>query len=103
MWIDTVRIARDFGTVSELFPPGTENVRDLPWRWFEAIRLAMFFISFDELPEEERPPRKIWLDTEALESHFSALKAKREREAKGDKTLEGEPVQNKAARDLISG
>lgn len=63
----------------------------------------MFFISFDELEEEERPPRKIWLDTEALESHFAMLKAKRKREAEGDTTLEGEPVQNKAARELLSG
>lgn len=63
----------------------------------------MFFLSFDELAEDERPPKKIWLDTEAMESHFAAVKAKREREVKGDTTLEGESVQNKAARDLVSG
>lgn len=103
MWLDTVRIARDFGTVSELFPPGVENIRDLPWRWFEAIRMAMFFLSFDELVEEERPPKKIWLDTEAIESHFAMLKEKHKREAKGDTTLEGESVQNKAAKALVSG
>lgn len=103
MWLDTVRIARDFGGVSELLPPEVENIRDCPWRWFEAIRLGMFFLSFDELPEEDRPHRRIWLDTEAMESHFAALKAKREREAKGDTTLEGEPVRNAAARDLVAG
>jgi hypothetical protein len=98
-----VRIARDFGGVSELLPPVVKNLRDCPWRWFEAIRLAMFFLSFEELPEEDRPPKKIWLDNEAMESHFAALKAKRKREAEGDTTLEGESVQNTAARDLIAG
>lgn len=89
--------------MSELFPPGVENVRDLPWRWFEAIRMAMFFLSFDELAEEERPPKKIWLDTDALSAWFENVKRKREREAKGDSTLEGESVSNKAASALISG
>lgn len=64
----------------------------------------MFFLSFEEIPDEEdRPPRRIWLDHEALESHFALLKAKREREGKGDTTLEGESVQNAAARDLVAG
>lgn len=98
-----MRIARDFGTVSELFPPSTENVRDLPWRWFEAIRLAMYFLSFDELSEEERPPKKIWLDSEKLHDWFEMVKRNRERESKGDTILEGEPVQNKAASALVSG
>lgn len=89
--------------MSELLPLGVESIRECPWRWFEAIRLGMFFIGFEELAEEDRPPRKIWLDSEAMESHFAALKAKRERESKGDTTLEGVPVQNSAARDLIAG
>jgi hypothetical protein len=103
VWLDTVRIARDFGTVAELFPSGVENVRDLPWRWFEAIRMAMFFLSFEELAEDERPSKKIWLDSEALEAHFAQVKAKRKREVKGDSTLEGESVSNKAASGLIVG
>lgn len=89
--------------MSQLFPPEVENVRDLPWRWFEAIRMAMFFISFDELSEDERPPKRIWLDTEALQAWFDGVKRKRERESGGDSTMEGESVQNKAASVLVSG
>lgn len=65
--------------------------------------MAMFFLSFDELGEKERPPKKIWLDSEALHDWFEMVKRNREREAKGDQIMEGEPVQNQAASALISG
>lgn len=97
-----MRIARDFGTVSELFPPGVENVRDLPARLFEGIRMAMVFLSFEELPPEERPPRKIWLNDEKLSAWFTRVEADRERERGGDNTVD-DPVDNPAARDLIRG
>jgi hypothetical protein len=104
-----VRIARDFGTVSELFPPGVANVRDLPWRLFDAIRMALVFIGFEELEKEERPPKKIWLDDEKLEAWFQQVEKNRERKYGGkgkgdsDETLEGESVQNRAAESLIRG
>jgi hypothetical protein len=88
-----------------LFPPGVQNIRDLPWRWFEAIRLAMYFIGFDELPDDERPPRRIWLDSEQLQSWFVQVKADRDRKyGTGDKlgAIE-DPKENAAAGSLVVG
>lgn len=85
-------------------------MRDLPHRWFEAIRMALIFIGFEEMPEDERPPRSIWLEEEALGSWFQRVKEERERKYGTDKgkgnndtLLEGESVQNKAARSLVAG
>lgn len=92
--------------MAELFPPGVENVRDLPYRLFEAIRMAMVFIGFEELPSEERPPRKIWLDSEAMRSWFAEVERQREKKwgnKDGDTLMEGETVENKAAESLIAG
>lgn len=90
--------------MSELFPEGVANVRDLPYRLFDAIRMALVFIGFDELPKDERPPRKIWLDEEKLNSWFAEVEAKRKRESEGKHTeMEGESVHNKAAEQLIHG
>jgi hypothetical protein len=50
--------------VAQLLPDGVQDVRDLPHTIFEAIRSALLIISFDELPENERPPRRIWNDAE---------------------------------------
>lgn len=81
---------------------------DLPHRWWEAIRMATMFISFDELPKEERPPKTIWLDEEKLGAWFQKVEQDRKRRygsdgKPGDSVLEGETVENKAAKALISG
>lgn len=95
--------------MAELLPEGVANVRDMPHRLFEAIRMALIFIGFGELPKEERPPRSIWLDEEKLGSWFEQVERDRERKyggkgkGGGDTTLEGESVQNKAAEALIAG
>jgi hypothetical protein len=103
-WIDTVRIARDFGTIDELLPDGVQDVRDCPHVWFEAIRSALVFLSFDELPKDERPPRRIWLDGEQLKLWFDDVERKREERYsnKGPGPID-DPVQNQAAKDLIVG
>lgn len=91
--------------MSELFPPGIANVRDLPWRLFDAIRMALVFIGFEELEKEERPPRKIWLDDEKLQAWFDQVERDRERKFGNNKDtkMEGESVQNKASEQLIRG
>lgn len=107
-WIDTVRLARDMGTVRELFPRWFTDLRDLPHTLFEAIRLAYTFISFEELPEDEQPPKRIWLRPKELKEHFAWVKRKREAEMKGggskgwDVSIE-DPVDNDAAKGLIVG
>jgi hypothetical protein len=103
-FLDTVRLAREFGDVSQLLPAGVEHVRDLPHTLFEAYRVALMFLSFDELPEDERPPRRIWHDGEALREHFEAVKRSRRREAEGHgSTRIEDPVDNQAAKELIVG
>jgi hypothetical protein len=98
-----VRLARDFGDVSSLFPPDFDDLRDLPHSLFEAIRMAALFLSFDELDTDERPPKRIWLMPEQLNAWMEAVNAKR-RSGSSDMDREIEdPVQNMAARDLIVG
>lgn len=103
--MDTVRVARDFGTVSELLPDGFDDLRDLPHVFFEALRTAVLILSFDELPREERPPRRIWLDGEGLAAWFKDVERKRDEKYSGSDRpgrIE-DPVENQAARSLIVG
>jgi hypothetical protein len=108
-FVDTVRIARDFGTVSELLPEGFVDLRDCPHLFFEALRTAMVVLSFDELPKDERPPKHIWLDGEKLTAWFKDVERKREDKyggGGGDASRPGpieDPVENEAARSLIVG
>jgi hypothetical protein len=101
--VDTVRIARDFGTVAELLPDGIEDLRDAPHHVFEAIRTALQILAFDELSPEERPPRRIWLNGEKLAAWFQDVE--RKRNAKYGSSSAGaieDPVDNEAARTLIA-
>lgn len=98
-------MARDFGTVAELYPPGITDIRDLPAVWFDAIRRALTFISFQEnLEPDEQPPRSIWLDPERLEAHFNWVDQRRKEkfDVKGGGEIEN-PVQNEAAKALVVG
>lgn len=92
------------GTVSELYPEGITELADMPHTLFTAIRMGLNFLSFEELPSEEQPPKKIWLDGEKLEEWFAAVKKNREDmySGKGDKQIE-DPVDNAAANGLIVG
>lgn len=56
--------------MSLLFPPGITHLMDLPFVMFNAIRNALGFLSFDELPSDERPPRSIWMEPKLLNDHF---------------------------------
>lgn len=57
-------------------------------------------IGFDELEEQERPPRRIWLDNERLAAWFKEVRRRR-KERYSDKEIE-DPVNNQAARGLIA-
>jgi hypothetical protein len=102
--VDTVRIARDFGTVAELVPDGFRDLRDMPHAFFEALRNALLVISFDELTEDERPPRRIWNDGEGLKAWFDDVRSRRDEKygGKGPGPIE-DPVENEAARSLLVG
>jgi hypothetical protein len=100
--VDTVRIARDFGTVAELLPDGIDDVRDAPHGTFQAIRMGLLVLSFDDLLPDERPPKRIWTDGDKLKTWFDDLK--RRRDEKYDHNGPGEiedPVDNTAATGLL--
>ncbi len=84
-WLATVKIARDVGQISSLFPDGIKRLWDLPYTLFNNIRLALIFLSWQEnLPKKEVPPKKMWLDEEKLTMWWAEVEANREREAKGE-------------------
>lgn len=104
-WIDTVRLVRDTGTVRDLLPDGITDVRDLPHTIFDAILRAGIFIGWEELPADEQPPRRIWMNAEKLADWFADVRRKRERAAdprNRDHEIE-DPVENEAAKALIGG
>lgn len=83
-WLNTVRLARDIGDISSLFPPGITRVYDLPFTIFNAIRMALYYLTFEELEEKEKPPKKIWLDADRMKQWAAEVKANRESRAKGE-------------------
>lgn len=99
-----MRVARDLNAVSSLIPEH-HDLRDLPYPLFEALRHALIFLSFDELPEDERPPKRIWLDGERMREWMEDVRRRRkQRYEGGDSNREVEdPVQNEAARGLVVG
>lgn len=102
MWLQTVRVARDFGGIEQLLPDGISSWRDCPHRLFEAVQMALTFLSFRELPKEEQPPRAIWFSQRQLEEHFKAVEKMRE-EKYGGKDGDGpgpidDPVQNELTK-----
>lgn len=74
-------------------------MRDCPHALFEAIRSALVFLSFEELPKDERPDKRIWLNGAALKEHFERVERNRDAKAQG-KDIE-DPVTNAAAAGLI--
>jgi len=91
--------------VSELFPAGITALTDLPYTLHEAIVRALLYLSWEELPKEERPPRSIWLDAKELGTWFKAVERRRE-EQYGNSNSSSEiddPVDNAAAKDLLVG
>lgn len=93
-----MRIARDLGTVSHLLPDGIRSLRDAPYRLHQAIKAGLMFLSFEELPEEDMPPRNIWLDGEKLSEWFDDVRRRHKEKASG---REIEDPQHNAALDML--
>lgn len=91
------------GTAHLLLPPGVSDIREMPAPHFDLVRRSLMFLGFEEMPEEDRPPKKIWLDDEALMSHFVRLKEKRKEETKSNSTTQSsEPMkENSLAKQMI--
>jgi hypothetical protein len=104
-WITTIRIAQQLGGVHTLFPDGVHRLTDLPYTLHDAILAALNFISFDELLDDERPPRKIWGDGEKLNLWFEDVKRRRNEkygQAESGKDPIKDPVRNGAVDLLIA-
>jgi hypothetical protein len=102
-WLGTVRIARDTGDISSLFPAGVTNVADLPFTLYEAIRAALYFLSFEEVPDpEDRPPKYLWLDEERLAQWWKEVRERREAKFKGEPAINDMP-QNQALKEIFPG
>lgn len=85
--------------MSELLPDGVSDLRDAPHALIAGLGRALLILSFEELPKDERPPRRAWSDDEALADHFKGVERRREQEFKG-KAID-DPVDNDAASMLI--
>jgi hypothetical protein len=101
-WLSLVRIARDCGDVSSLLPPGVKSLYDAPHLFVQAVRRALQYLSFDELAEEERPPKKIWLDNDKMTEWFDSVKRNRKSKANGQGDFQNMP-ENEALRDIFKG
>lgn len=91
--------------MSVLFPEGVRSLADMPYQLHDAISVGLQFLRFTEMESEESPPRKIWLDSDQLTSHFKAVEKRREEKYNTDssgtsKEIE-DPVTNDAARLLL--
>jgi hypothetical protein len=78
-----LRIARDSGDISSLFPPDVRSLADVPFTLFNAIRMGMWFLSFEELPKDERPDKSIWLNAELMDEHWRGVEERRKLKAEG--------------------
>jgi hypothetical protein len=83
-----------------LFPAGVDDISELAYPHFEAIKRALIFLSFEELPRKEQPPRKIWLDDAKLSAHFEQVRRDRE---EGEKPGVEGPIEEPVQNDLTKG
>lgn len=66
--------------MSLLFPPGIENLADLPHPLHQAILAAFHWLSFEEWPIRDRPPKRIWTDSDKLKAHWRMVERRRKAE-----------------------
>lgn len=98
-WLDTVRLAREIGDISSLFPPGITRIWDLPYTIHMAIKSALYFLTFEQLTDDaDRPPKRIWLDNEKMSEWWRVVKERRE----GDREIAKMP-QNEMLKDIFPG
>lgn len=108
-WLDHVRLARDLGNLKLLLPEGIDDIWDLPYPLFEAIKLALVFLRYEELPGDEQPPNSIWLDADEMGKWWKAVDRRR-KEKYGlksddddirDVPIDGPVERNAAVNDLL--
>jgi hypothetical protein len=88
--------------VSSLLPEGCESLLDAPYHVVDAILFAIRFLRFEELPLEDQPPKRIWLDVDKLKAHWDQVDHNRKARAEG-RTPSGPTDTNAAADDMLIG
>lgn len=99
-WLNLVRLARDCGDLSSLFPPGIERLADLPYTIHSAIVSALGFLSFEELPNKERPPKSIWLFPKRMKEWWAGVEQMRKEEIENPDRA-NEPMDKSPLRDQL--
>lgn len=99
-----MRVARDFGDMSLVVPDGYDGLGDAPHDLVENVGRGLMFLSWlEELPKDEQPPRRIWLDPERLDNHFREVeKARRKKYGLPEQDTD-EWVENPLADELVVG
>lgn len=87
--------------MSLLLPDGIDHLLDLPYTHFDAIRDALGYLSFEELPRDERPPRAIWRDPKAIRAWFRDVEAERERKFGANKGVYDEPIEGPVSENDV--
>lgn len=97
-----MRLARDVGSVSDVLPEG-QALGDCPYRTFDALLHGLAFLSFEELPKEDRPPKRLWLDGEKLDEWFQDVRARQRRDAEAQARGQDieDPVDQRGARSRL--
>lgn len=72
-----MRIVRDTGNVSLLLPQGIDHIADAPYTLHHAILQGLRWNKIRELPPDEQPPKRIWLDDEKMADWWQEVDAKR--------------------------
>lgn len=94
-----------------LMPSGITMLHDLPYSMWEALRLALVFNSWAELPKEEQPPKSIWFDGKELKEHWKAVERMRKAKFSGkeddstdirDKPIDGPTSRNAMMDELYA-
>lgn len=74
---------------------------DLPYPLHRAIKSALIFLSFEELPPDDIPPRSMWLNGKSLNEWFADVR-RRQKEKMTDREID-DPVHNSAIDLMVNG
>lgn len=92
------------GEVSVLFPEGISRLDDLPWTLHNAIIQAIYYLGYEELEKDERPPKRIWDRPDEMKAWWGMVERKRkEKYGHDDDSGGGEEQTNAAVKDMIVG
>jgi hypothetical protein len=88
--------------VSQLLPADVDGLADCPYTIHDAILKALHWLGYEDLDLADRPPKKLWLDGEAMEEWWrERSRIQREKYGLDPDDIEGPTMKNDAAKGLI--